>query len=90
MALSKKSLDLLKKIYDHHKSGDEELVKEDPDEALQYVLQKIVERLSDPYRDSAPLYVVTENAVGGLRSDRADRRRAKQNVARKAQEAKTS
>lgn len=89
MALSKKSLALLKKIYDHHKYGHEDLVKEDPDEALEYVLQEIVDRLSDPHRDGAPLLFVTEDATGGLRSDRADRRRAKQNVARKAQKAET-
>lgn len=91
MALSKKSLALLKKIYNHHEYGDEELVKEDPDEALEYVLQEIVENLSDPDLDSAPLHSVTEDAVGGLRLDRADRRReAEKQTANEAQEAKTS
>lgn len=89
MALSKKSLALLKKIYDHH--DDEELVKEDPDEALEYVLQEMVNRLSDPDLDSAPLYVVTEDAVGGLHLDRANRRReAEKQAAGEAQEAKAS
>lgn len=73
MPLSKKSLALLKKIYKHHTSGGDKLVQEDPDKALEYVLQEIVERLTNPQRsDSSPLYVVTEDAVSGLHADRLE------------------
>lgn len=81
MALSSKALDLLKQIYAHRGFGDEQLVDEDPDEALEYVLQEITTRLSDRHRDAAPLYVVMQSAVGSLRVDREDhprkRRKAK-------------
>jgi hypothetical protein len=73
MALSKKSLALLKKIYKHHRSSGDKLVQEDPDKALEYMLQEIAERLTNPQRsDSSPLYVVTEDAVSGLRADRLE------------------
>ena len=79
MALSDKTLGLLKQIYSHHRfDSDEGLVDENPDEALEYVLQEIVDRLSDRHRDSAPLHVVTESAVGGHNLARIERRGAEQ------------
>ena len=81
MALSDKATGLLKQIYAHHRfKSDKGLVDENPDEALEYMLQEIVDRLSDRHRDSAPLYVVTESAVGGHNLARIERRRVKQEV----------
>lgn len=80
MALSDKALDLLKQIYAHRGCGDERLVYEDPDEALEYVLQKITDTLSDRWRNAAPLYVVMQEASGGLRRERRERCEAAQKV----------
>lgn len=75
MALSDKALGLLKQIYAHHRfDSDEGLVDEDPDEALEYVLKKIVDKLSNRHERSVPLYMVTESAVGRLNLDRQERR----------------
>ncbi|MGH7926979.1 MAG: hypothetical protein ACREQV_04210 [Candidatus Binatia bacterium] len=70
MALSDKALGLLKQIYAYHRYGDEDLVSEDPDEALEYVLERIVDKLSDRHHNAAPLYMVTDSGVSRLRSDR--------------------
>lgn len=75
MALSDKSLDLLKQIYARERA--EELVREDPDEALEYVLDEIVKTLANRHHNAAPLYMVMEDAVGGLRLDREERQEAK-------------
>lgn len=80
MSLSPKALTLLKKIYDHHKYGDEDLVSEDPEEALESVLDEIVETLSDRQGSSAPVNSVTHSAVAGLRRLHRIRREAKQEV----------
>lgn len=82
MALSDKAMGLLKKIYAHRYQlhSWEGLVDEDPDEALEYMLQKIVNTLSDHHRDAAPLYVVMQEAVGGLRRERRERCEAAQKV----------
>ncbi len=74
MALSTLALDLLRQIYARERA--EELVSEDSDEALEYMLQKIVKTLSDRQRNAAPLYVIMEEAVGGLRLDREERQKA--------------
>ena len=75
MALSDKALGLLKQIYARERA--EELVSEDPDEALEYVLEKIVKTLVNRHHDAAPLYMVMEDAVGGLRLDLEERQEAK-------------
>ena len=77
MALSDKSLHLLKQIYAHRGRGEEQLVDEDADEALEYVLQKIVKTLSDRHRKGAPLYRVIHEAVGGYHMDWSERPKAK-------------
>ena len=80
--MSDKALTLLKQIYAHSRDGRrlgrEALVDEDPNEALEYLLQEIVDRLSDrqPHRGSAPLYVVMESAVSSLHLDRQERQKA--------------
>ena len=78
MALSDKALGLLKQIYTRERA--EELVNEDPDEALESVLQKIVDTLSDRWHNGAPLDMVMERAVGGFRRERRERREAAQKV----------
>ncbi len=73
MALSDKARQLLTQIYAHRGYGDEKFVEEDADEALEYLLQKITDTLSDRHHDAAPLYVVMQAAVGRLRSDHYER-----------------
>lgn len=75
MSLSDKALGLLKQIYARKRA--EGLVDEDPDEALEYVLDEIVKTLASRHHDAAPLYMVMEDAVGGLRLDREERQEAK-------------
>lgn len=83
MALSEKVLQLLKQIYayrrDGRRLGREALVDEDPDEALEYVLQEIVSDLTSRLREDAasPLYTTLESAVGRLHLDRQERHTAK-------------
>lgn len=82
MALSKKATVLLNKIFNHHKRDGQKLVKADPDEALEYLLQEIVDRLTDPrHSDSSPLYRVTDDAVGSLSIDHWQRREAEKEAA---------
>lgn len=78
MALSDKALGLLKQIYAHRYQvgGGEELVDKDPDEALEYVLKRIVDTLNDRHHNAAPLYTVMESAVGRLNLDRQERQEA--------------
>lgn len=84
MALSDKALALLKQIYAHRYQlrGHEQLVDEDPDEALEYVLQEIVDNLTSRLRDDAstPLFMAMESAVLGLNLDRQEHREAAQKV----------
>jgi len=74
MVLSDKSLALLKQIYAYRGRGEEQFVEEDANEALEYVLQEIMERLPDRHRAAAPLHMVIRDAVGRLNVDRYDRR----------------
>lgn len=76
MSLSDKAQALLKQIYAHRSRGDERFVDEDADEALEYVLQRIADTMSDRHRNAAPLYVVMQEAVGRLRTARRKRQEA--------------
>lgn len=76
MVLSDKSLALLKQIYAHRGRGEEQFVDEDASEALEYVLQRITDTLSDRWRNGAPLDVVMREAVASLNLDRQERRTA--------------
>ena len=86
MALTDKAHSLLKQIYAypyHHsrQKSREALAQEDPDEALEYVLQEIVEHLYperwNRYRQSSPIDSVMRSAVGHLNLDRQERHTAK-------------
>lgn len=78
MALSDKALGLLKQIYAYRRRGEEKFVDEDADEALEYVLQEIVNDLTSRLRDDAstPLYMAMRDAVGRLNLDRQERCKA--------------
>lgn len=76
MALSDKAQSLLKQIYAHRGRGDEQFVDADADEALEYVLQRIVDTLLDRHRNAAPLYVVMREAVGRIRLDHREHHKA--------------
>lgn len=75
MALSYKTLALLKQIYASRRRGEEKFVEEDSDEALEYMLQGIADRLSDRHHNAAPLYRVIESAIASLSLDRQERRK---------------
>lgn len=89
MALPAKVVDLLKQIYAHRGFGDEKLVEEDADKAMECVLQEIVEHLypapNNRYMESSPIRTVMESAVGSLRLQRNERRRSKSQGVGKAQ-----
>lgn len=78
MHISNKVLTLLKQIFEYHKFGEEDLVSEDPDSAVECVLQEIVDRLFDRNRKRSPLYVVTDSAVSHIRTAYKKRIRAKE------------
>lgn len=74
MALSAKAVELLKQIYAHHRyDHDQGLVDENPDEAIERLLQEIADHLGSRHHDSTPLYMVTESVVGGHNLDRIER-----------------
>lgn len=75
MALSQKALTLLKRIYAHDGWGREQLVDEDADEALEYLLQEIANTIADRHCHSAPVNMVTQDAVGSLNLARQERRK---------------
>lgn len=66
MALSKKNLTLLKRIYDHFDKGRQ--VTEDPDLALEYVLKEITDTLNlrSDQGYLSPLPSVMDMATGQL------------------------
>ena len=77
MAMSEKAITLLEQIYDHRLPrerdlGEKKFVEETPDEALEYVLQEIVDHLHSRQSQSAPVNVVMSAAVGNLRLKRED------------------
>jgi len=76
MALSEKARELLTQIYAYRGYGDEKFVSEDADEALEYVLQEIVNDLTSRLRDDAstPLNMAMRKAVVSLRLDWRERR----------------
>lgn len=82
MALPDQVLTLLKRIYAYRRDGRridrEALVDEDPGEALEYILQEIVNDLTSRRREDAatPLYMTLERAVGRLNQNRQERRKA--------------
>lgn len=88
MALSDKALGLLKRIYAcgylYPPRSREALVDEDPEEALEYLLQEIVDHLYperwNRHRQSSPLYMVMESAIGGLNQERQERPKTKRAV----------
>ena len=78
MALSDKARQLLTQIYAYRGRGEEKFVDEDADEALEYVLQEIVNDLTSRLRDDAstPLHMAIRDAVASLNLDRQERQKA--------------
>ena len=78
MALSDKARQLLTQIYAYRGRGEEQFVEEDENEALEYVLQEIVNDLTSRLRDdaAAPLHMVIRDAVSNLSARHRERHEA--------------